>query len=237
MPDSSSVDLFCIPFAGAGASFYHQWSKKTELSRAVKPLQLPGRERQIALEPFKNLNSAADALTKTLLDTTTRQTIALFGHCFLGSVLAYEIALRLDQQSDIKVKHLFISAARTPDVAKNYGAKGMSDDEFIAMVENVTGYRHPAFAIPEMRELLLPALRADFEMDESYPGNSTPLSIPITAIAAQDDALVTPEQVEKWRTFTRAAFTLKQVNGSHMYLADTPLPLLNIIEETLNAES
>jgi len=235
MKSSTTIPLICIPFAGAGASFYHQWPAVNLSSAVIKPLQLPGRERQIAIEPFTDLKKAADVLVKEVLLIADGKSIALFGHCFLGSVLAYEIALRLEQEGSVQIEHLFVSAARTPDVSISYDAKAMSDKQFIAMVQKVTGYQHPAFSIPEMLELLLPALRADFEMDESYPKNNHLLSIPITAIAASDDLLVTIEQVKQWEYYTKGSFKFIQLNGGHMYLADSPEPLLKIIEGTLSS--
>ena len=41
------VTLFCLPFAGGGASAYNGWIKKMQETITVCPIQLPGREERI----------------------------------------------------------------------------------------------------------------------------------------------------------------------------------------------
>ena len=43
------ITLFCLPFAGGGASAYNQWAKKMQGKVTVCPVQLPGREEQMIL--------------------------------------------------------------------------------------------------------------------------------------------------------------------------------------------
>lgn len=229
------MQLLCVPFAGAGASFYHAWAKLGVSGLDIRPLQLPGRERRIADDPFTDLHAAADALAPEVLAGANGQPIAVFGHCFMGSVLAYELTVRMVARSEGSVCHLFVSASRCPAVSRPLDSARLPDDAFLDMVQSVTGYRHPAFAIPEMRELLIPTLRADFHMDETYaPRGTRKLAIPITAAFASRDAAATRDQVAEWRSYTTAGFELVQYEGGHMYLADDPLPLLQMISRTLN---
>lgn len=46
------ITLFCLPFAGGGASAYNQWAKKMQGKVTVCPVQLPGREEQIMEKPY-----------------------------------------------------------------------------------------------------------------------------------------------------------------------------------------
>jgi surfactin synthase thioesterase subunit len=228
--------LFCFPFAGAGPSFYHSWSRLGVEGLEVRPVQLAGRERLVDEPAFTDLHAAADALAAQVLSASGGEPTALFGHCFMGCVLAFEVALRLTERDDRAVRHLFVSASRPPAEQRRIGAASMSDDDFVAMVKSSTGYEHPALDIPEMREMLLPTLRADFAMDESYaPRGNRPISAPITAIVAADDPLATREQVSRWAAYTSGAFDLAQVAGAHMYLASDPIPLLEMIVKTLSA--
>jgi surfactin synthase thioesterase subunit len=228
------MQLLCVPFAGAGASFYHAWSKLGVSGLDIRPVQLPGRERRIADDPFTDLHEAADALAPELLAGAGGQPVAVFGHCFMGSVLAYELTRRLLARAEGSVCHLFVSASRCPAVSRRLDSARLPDDAFVDMVQSVTGYQHPAFAIPEMRELLLPTLRADFHMDESYaPRAADKLPVPITAAFATSDAAATRDQVAEWQSYTAGGFDLVQYEGGHMYLADDPLPLLQMISKKL----
>src|SRR5690348_8976015 len=57
------VQLLCLPFAGAGASFFVPWRSDRVRVHAV---QLPGRERRIAEEPYRDVHEAMDAALKEL---------------------------------------------------------------------------------------------------------------------------------------------------------------------------
>lgn len=232
---STEVPLVCLPFAGAGASFFTPWRSFSESGPPIHPLQLPGRERRIAEEPYTDLRLAADALTPDALAVAEGGPVAVFGHCFLGAVLAFEITRRL-RAHGADVVHLFISASRTPWTRRPYGAAAMNDDQFLALVQTITGYRHEAFDIPEMRELLVPVLRADFEMDETYTsddGEVAALDVPITAIYATEDTLVTRDEVAAWEAATSRGFELVPINGGHMYLTGEADQLFELFRSTL----
>src|SRR5262249_43498333 len=92
----SPTALVCLPFAGAGASFYRPWSTQVDPDRLrIVPLQLPGRERRIDEDPHRNVRAAVHELAASLTGALAGAgRVALFGHS-LGAVLAYELALRL----------------------------------------------------------------------------------------------------------------------------------------------
>ncbi|OED49642.1 hypothetical protein AB838_06190 [Rhodobacteraceae bacterium (ex Bugula neritina AB1)] len=231
----TTMKLICVPFAGAGASFYHGWAHAGFSAFKLSPVMLPGRERLIAEPPFTCLQKAAGELAGNILAEVGGagdEALIVFGHCFLGSVLAYEITHRLIAAKPGLVRHLVVSASRVPEISRQLGTGSMSDDAFLELVKSTTGYTHEAMDIPEMRELLLPPLRADFIMDETYVSSGVrKLPVPITAIAADQDALVAREEVMAWSDYTSSSFTLKDVRGGHMYLASDPSELFAILAE------
>ena len=227
------VALLCLPFAGAGPSFYLPWRRLDVAGLEVRPVPLPGRERLIDEAPYTDLHRAADALLPVALDLAGEQPVALFGHCFLGAVLAYELTHRLVDRGRA-VEHLFVSAARAPWNGRPWSAAGLGDEDFVALVQEATRYRHPALDIPEIREHLLPMLRADFAMDETYRHRDrAPLATPITAIVASDDDLVSAADAAHWQAATTAGFDLVELPGGHMYLADAPERLVELIAGAL----
>ncbi|GHJ41523.1 thioesterase II family protein [Streptomyces sp. TS71-3] len=234
--ENNELPLVCLPFAGGGASFFHPWNRMGLSGVVAVPLQLPGRERRLAERPYRDLHAAADGLLPATLEAAAGGPVALFGHCFLGAVLAYELARRLTDTARNDVVHLFVSAARPPTAGPVSDVSGLTDDAFLAHVEKTTGYRHAAFDSPELRELLLPALRADFAMDEGYtPLGADPLDVPVTAVAASDDSFVSRDEVARWADMTTAGFSMAELPGEHMYLADDPGPLLELISATVGA--
>ncbi|GAA1938210.1 alpha/beta fold hydrolase [Streptomyces durmitorensis] len=234
--ERDSVPLLCLPFAGGGANFFRPWNKLGLPGVVVTPLQLPGRERQLDEEPFRDVHVAADALLPAALKAADEGPVALLGHCFLGAVLAYELTRRITETGRNEVVHLFVSAARPPSAGPVSDVAALTDDAFLKHVEETTGRRYDAFDVPEIRELLIPTLRADYAMDESYrPSGAAAFDVPMTGVYAADDTFVSRDDVAKWQDVTTAPFSLTELPGGHMYPADDPAPLLALISETIAA--
>jgi surfactin synthase thioesterase subunit len=236
MTSPATTKLVCLPYAGAGASFYRPWTALAGDALEILPLQLPGRERLIDEEPYRNVHRAVDGLLAQLRehlsgDDGTR--VALFGHS-LGAVLAYELAHRLVAEPDLELAHLFVSGSPEPARGREQRATGLSDEDFLARVGEFAGYHHPALDDPEMREMILPALRADVEMHENYvPSTALALDAPLTVIRGEDDELVDYADAESWSKVAGRDFEHIEVPGGHMYLTDAAPALVRLLVSTV----
>lgn len=232
----SPVALLCLPFAGAGASFYQPWHQiaaATAPDLAVSPLQLPGRERLIDETPYSDLHAAADGLVPVALRAAAGRPVAIFGHC-LGAILAYELTQRLAELGSVEIAHVFVSASRSPWDRPALVSSEVSDDELLRSINDVTGYRHAALDIPELRELLMPTLRADVRMLEAYePRHSVSLEIPFTAYHGREDEVVSGDDTRGWAQATRREFVNVEMPGSHMYLVESAGTLLESIRRCI----
>jgi surfactin synthase thioesterase subunit len=227
-----STTLICVPFAGAGASFFHPWGTRTGAELRIVALQLPGREWRLIEEPYRDAAQATEGLLPAVLgQVQPGERVALFGHS-LGAVLAYELAHRLASRVDLQ--RVIVSGSPGPWTQREQQATGLADEDFLLRVREFAGYDHEALADPEMRELILPTLRADVEMHENYlPTTDEPLPVPITAVRGRTDELVTTEQAGEWSKATTSEFTLVEADGGHMYLADDTDGVLRLITAEL----
>jgi surfactin synthase thioesterase subunit len=231
----SRTVLVCLPFAGGGATFFKKWQPEAPPGLDIVAVQPPGREERYVDDPFTTVEAVVgEAYDWLLPQLAGAGRVALFGHS-LGAVLAYELAHRLAAATS--VTRLFVSGSAGPWQPRRQRATGLPDDAFVQAVRRFAGYTHPAMDDPEMREILLPSLRADVEMHESYVApRDRPLPVPITALRGRDDELISAEQCAEWTGATTAGFDLIERDGEHMYLTTGAAGLLRRLGERL-AES
>jgi surfactin synthase thioesterase subunit len=227
----AEVPVLCFPYAGAGASVYRRCHELPAAGIRICPVQLPGRE-ELSDEPLNtDAATAVAAMLPEMLDVVEDSPqVALFGHS-LGAVLAYEAAHHLREIGGPEVLRLFVSGSPGPWSRRLNRATGLTDEQFLDRVQQLAGYRHPALEHPELRELLLPILRADVAMHENYrPPAGPPLDVPITSIRGADDQLVSAAEAAEWAEATTGGFRTVEVPGGHMYLAESPASLVGALE-------
>jgi surfactin synthase thioesterase subunit len=233
---SVRATLACVPFAGGGAGFFRAWQKLESAALRIVPVQLPGREELFMQEPLTSVTEAARYLaaeTRNLAGSDAP--LALFGHS-LGAILAFETAHVLVGQGSVDLRHVFVSGSPGPWSPRTRLATGLDDQAFLARVAEFAGYRHEALDDEEMRELLLPLLRADVAMHESYDSAvGRPLPVPVTALRGAADALVTAAETEQWQQATTAQFATVELPGGHMYLVDDASAVLDVVGAALSA--
>ncbi|HEV2738184.1 MAG TPA: alpha/beta fold hydrolase [Candidatus Elarobacter sp.] len=218
--------VFCFPYAGAGASVYRGFTSPAAAGIAVAGIQLPGREELFDEEPYATIGVAAADLAAQVLESARGRRYWLFGHSF-GAVLAFEVARRLCGSRAAAPQRLVVSGSVAPGTSLGRSSSGLTDDEFVARVEQIAGYAHPALNEPELRELLLPALRVDVALHESYrPASAAPLDIPITALRGTVDTSVSAADCAQWAAWTSNDFAYMEIGGSHMYLVEDPAALI-----------
>lgn len=230
----SGIPLVCVPFAGSGSAFFRQWRAVAPAGLEIVPVRLPGRERRVREEPYRDVHLAArGVLPEILAHIGDSGPVALFGHS-LGAVLAYELAHLLTDTTRAEVVSLVVSGSPGPWTQRTRRATGLPDDEFADRVAELAGHRDAALADPEVRRMVLPTLRADVEMHENYrPSTDIPLAAPITAIRGTHDGLVPAEQAGEWAKATSRGFTLRELPGEHMYILNSAEQVLRVIGESL----
>lgn len=230
----SEIAVLCLPFAGAGASAFRRAQEFVSDTVRICPLQLPGREERFGEPPYTDAAEAVDDLLPVALDLAAGSpAVAVFGHS-LGAVLAFELAHRLRQLPRPELVRVFVSGSPGPWTRREPRATGLSDEDFLQQVKGFAGYSHPALEHPELREMLLPTLRADVELHENYqavPGRV--LDVPITSIRGSEDELVSAEQAAEWTAATSTECRLRELPGNHMYLVDSPADLVRLMAAEL----
>ncbi|MGW2090191.1 thioesterase II family protein [Streptomyces sp. NPDC001880] len=214
--------LFCLPHAGAGASAYRGWQARVGPDVEVAPVQLPGREARFSEPPVTSAAEIARELCEHLVERAGGKPFALFGHS-MGALLAYELTHELVGAGRPPV-HLVVSGYGAPNLPRPavYGVvHQLPDDRLARHIEGLQGTAGEVLQHPELLELLLPVLRADYELCETYRFvERPPLPVPVTALGGTEDPATTEPMLRAWGGLTTAAFTATGYPGGHFYLTE-----------------
>ncbi|MDA8018147.1 MAG: alpha/beta fold hydrolase [Thermoanaerobaculia bacterium] len=226
--------LFCIPHAGAGSVFFRGWRTVLAPEISVWPVLLPGRESKIGEPPATRVVELVEPLLQAILGEIDRP-YALFGHS-MGSVIAYELARSLTAAGH-PPQRLFVSGRPAPQLGASLrGTAALSDDEFVDLLHGLNGTPREVLDNPELLEIFLPTLRADFELNESFePAPGPRLACGVSAFVGLDDPEVSSEHVEAWREVTTGPFEFRAFPGDHFFHQGPPGELVEAIRRPLRS--
>jgi surfactin synthase thioesterase subunit len=226
--------LFCLPHAGAGATLYRQWVDEVPPTVHFCRIQLPGREERLHEQP---LASAAE-ITRTLVQELRPWLdlpFALFGNS-MGALLAFELAREFRRAGQSLPAHLFLSGRPAPHVKSRIPAiHHLADGDFKRELGRLNGTPLMVLNDAELMGLLMPTLRADFSVCETYNcAPEEPLTIPITVFGAIGDVHVHRENLVAWQGYTTASFRVRMFPGDHFYLQTARSGLISAIVADLS---
>jgi len=225
--------VFCFPYAGSGVSIFRAWSDSLPAEVEVCPVQLPGRGTRLMEPPFTRLSPLIQALAQALFPLLDKP-FAFFGHS-LGALVSFELARQLRRQYAVQPVRLFISADRAPQIPnRDPPIHNLPEGEFLVELRRLNGTPREVLEDEELRQIMLPLLRADFAVYETY-GYSTepPLNCPISAFGGLQDHRVSRGDLEAWREQTSVSFSLRMFPGDHFFLNTTQPPLLGALSQEL----
>lgn len=231
---SASVRLFCLPYAGGSAAIFRTWGERLPASVEAIPVQLPGRGARMAEAPLTEMHELVRALAHALrphLDLP----FAFFGHS-MGAMLSLELARLLRKQTGVEPAHLFVSGCRALQLPDPHRATyDLPEPEFLEEVRRLNGTPAEVFEHPELLSFVLPLLRADFKVCQTYRyTEDLPLRCPITVFGGTEDK-TTRTQLEAWAEQTRSTCTVRTFPGDHFFLHKVEPQMIEIISSQLAA--
>ena len=228
----SRLRLFCFPYAGGSASVFRDWFNFFPPEIDICAIQYPGRERRMNEPQFTSLPPLVDMLAEALLPELDIP-FAFLGHS-LGALISFELA-RLFQKKGITPIHLFVSSYRAPTIQdKEDKSHLLPDNEFVEKLYKHNGTPASVLENRELMNLLLPTIRADFAISETYVYSpSVLLNCPISAYGGIADPDVKYDDLKSWEEQTINSFNVRMFPGDHFYIRNKPEGIINSILKEL----
>lgn len=233
-PDAS-VRLFCFPYAGAGPQIYRAWADEIPDWIEVWPVQLPGHGARLRERPHHELAPLIAELAAALAPHLGKS-FAFQGHS-LGALLAYE-TLHALRGRGLAPLHLFVSGLIAPHRPNpNPPIHHLPQAQFVEELRRLGGTPHAVIDCPELMALMLPGLRGDFTLLETYPRPAREkLDCPISVLGGDRDPRTNRPGLEAWSELTKGSFALTIMPGDHFFIDPCRQAILRAIAGRLHAD-
>jgi medium-chain acyl-[acyl-carrier-protein] hydrolase len=228
--------LFCFPYAGGGASLFRPWAEEMPPLVEICAIQPPGRESRFSEPRFTSLAPLVAALDAALDPLLRPMPFAFFGHS-LGAIASFELARALRRRQGPLPAYLFVSAHRAPQLPPRHtDFHDLTDEQFITRLGELNGIPAGVAENADLMEVMLPLLRADVGIAETYVATAEPpLPIPIAAFGGVMDAEVSRDDLTPWKEQTSAAFSVRMLPGDHFFFAKQRMMLYSALLADLRA--
>lgn len=222
LPEDTPLRLLLMPHAGSGAAAYRSWNRLLPAEVGAQALTLPGRQSRRGEPLPEDWEALLDDLHGAVLATVDDdRPYAMFGHC-TGAMMAYQLAVRLEADGDPPPVLLGMSAwapkgfFRAPD-----GHEKLSVDEFGGMFKELGAFPEELWTDPDMLDLVLPPVIADFRLAVQYQDDEAVLDCPLVSYSGDaDPLLLEPDAMKVWTERSRHYLGHHEYPGGHFYVSE-----------------
>ena len=234
------IKLFCFPYAGGSATVYAKWKDLLYHSIELIPVELRGRGHRITQPHYQNLDDTLNDVFNIIKNEIKSSHYAFFGHS-LGTLIAYELYWKIKSNLLPLPIHTFFSGRGALHVPRSKERKIfhlLPDNEFRKEVIELGGTPKDFFNYPELIEILLPILRNDFMISETYSfpqyhGDTiTPMEHGLTILLGKEETL-SAEHAFGWRLHTNKLCSVHYFEGGHFFLHEHTGKIVEIVNNIL----
>lgn len=210
--------LFCFHYAGGSVQAFQGWPSHLPPSVEMGAIQLPGRGHRHGEPHFRRLAPLSRIVAQELLPYLNKPFV-FFGHS-LGALLCFETARSLRRENRPQPAHLFVSATAAPHRRNSEESlSGLPKSALVEKLREFNGTPVEVLQNDELLDLMLPTIRADFELCETYEYHpEPPLECPMTIYGGLGDQEVEAERLAAWIEVTVGVCVIRMFPGGHFYI-------------------
>jgi medium-chain acyl-[acyl-carrier-protein] hydrolase len=214
----ASLRMFCFPYAGGTSSIFNGWPRQLPSCVEVCPVHLAGRESRFRERPFTRVVPLVESMAQAILPLLDKP-FAFFGHS-MGALLGFELIRYLQKEHRPTPFCFFASGRSAPQLQLKVPLHHrLPEPQLIEELRRMNATPKEVLEHAELMRLVIPSIRADFELCETYSYlHQPPLNSAITAFGGGRDRHVKPHHLEGWRQQTSSFFSHYIFPGDHFFL-------------------
>ncbi|GHD52843.1 thioesterase [Thalassobaculum fulvum] len=232
---AAATRIVALPHAGAGPTVFRQAAGLLPDDLELLAAELPGHGKRLSEPPHRRSETLIAALLPAVVAAVQGRDWVLFGHS-MGAFLAHELCRALRRAGHALPRRLIVSGRRPPNYpAPELDLHKLPDADFVhELTRRYDGIPAVIRNEPELLQLFLPVLKADFEVFETYRfSDEPPLDLPIAIWGGRDDPQTA--QMDGWADLAAGPASQRLFDGGHFYLTDRPERFARALaEETTN---
>ena len=228
------LNLLAFPYAGAQPNVFKSWASiATFYGMNLCSVALPGRGSRFNEKPHEDLTRLVCSFLSDAGQLCFQRPYAIFGHS-LGAAIAFELTHQIVALGYCPPVALFLSGRAAPGFSETRSLSNLPEEQLKAELREMGGTPLEVLENPEIMNLLLPVIRADFKMAEDMSAvTKPPLHVPIHCFSGEDDEYCSPEKMENWRHYAGREFHLTSFPGGHFFIDDFAKEIMHCIANDL----
>jgi len=207
--------LFCFPYAGGNSSIYKDWDKELNKDISLVTVHLKGRMERMAEEPINDMHKLVDELYLNIQDFLD-EPFAFFGHS-LGGLIAFALLAKIEKERGKTAKVIFASASKAPHIYAQNKILDYSDEHLTKKIKDYGNTPDYVLESPELMEMILPTIRADYQVLDSYDTcQAEPLKSKLVIFNCEDD--VKKEISLEWKKCYQNECIYRSFEEGHFFI-------------------
>ena len=235
-PDHPERVILVVPHAGGGAAVANSLRQAAPAGWLVAGVMFGGRESRFLDDPPAGLDDLVTDTVRAAVEVADLAAVPplLVGQCS-GALVAWLAAARLAGRGDATAGLVVVSRS-APSWPGEIPDATADDAQFLRQVIDMGGVPPEVADMPDLLDLLLPSLRADFAALAEWPSLAAapivPLRGPALVLSAPGDPCCPDDALLAWcGHLTEPAFF--HVDGRHFLLGENPVAVARLIRELI----
>lgn len=231
---NKGLRLCCFPYAGGNTQIFNGWQQELGSDVEVVAIELPGRGRRFGEIAISSLDRMSDQLVEEIRHLEDMP-LAFFGHSN-GALIAFDVARKMQARGMKGPQLLMLSAKKPPHLLSENKMHLLPDDALISELRTYNATPEEVLNTPELMEIFLPVLRADFALSETYHhDNDYRYSGRMLVFGGDSDRNIGKEDLFGWSEYATGDAPVRLFTGGHFFIHSNRRELLRVVRLELAA--